>query len=272
MRDPNGPVRIFPVTVGRRTALEWLGGGAVVALSSLVLGCDGETATLPLNTDTGSVGKDGGLIGPDLGPDVGPGDLFSPDASFPFQPGPGKHKVYSAWGERTVDPQDITKILASWKLKVDGLVDGPRTFTLAELVALERHSMIKDFHCVEGWSIYDVPWDGVRLSTLLSAVKPKGTATHVVFHTIRGQYNESLPLAVAQEPNALLGYGVGGNTLPLKHGFPLRVVVPRLLGYKNAKYVERVELTNKQLNGFWVNAGYPYKGEVPAARLRPGKY
>lgn len=269
MPDPNKPPRISPVTIGRRSVLEWLGGGAVVALSAAVLGCDDGPHAGPLGPDQGVGGADGGGSG---GLDLGLGDLFSPDASFPFQPGPEQNKVFSGWGERTVDPQDITKILASWKLKVDGLVASPRTFSLAELVALERRSMIKDFHCVEGWSIYDVPWDGLGLSTLLAAVKPTSTATHVVIHTIGDKYNDSLPLAVAQEPNALLGYGVGGNTLPLKHGFPLRVVVPRLLGYKNAKYVDRIELTNKQLDGYWVTAGYPYKGEVPAARLRPGKY
>ena len=52
----------------------------------------------------------------------------------------------------------------------------------------------------------------------------------------------------------------------------MRLVVPRLLGYKNAKYVERIELTDHPVEGFWVAAGYPYDGEVPASRLRPGKY
>ncbi len=63
-----------------------------------------------------------------------------------------------------------------------------------------------------------------------------------------------------------------GHTLPLKHGFPLRIVIPRLLAYKNAKYVERIELTDKPLSGFWVAAGYSYDGEVPEGRLRPGRY
>ena len=269
MPDPKKPAYISPETIGRRTVVEWLGAGAVLALSSAVLGCDDAGSSVGLTPDSGA-GRDFDPTATDA--PVGPADLFSSDASFPFTPGPGKHSVFKSWGERTVDPQNLKKILASWTLKVDGLVDKPRTFSFAELVALESFSMVMDFHCVEGWSIYDVPWDGVRLSTLLAAVQPKSSATHVAFHTIDGKYNESHPLAVAKEAHSVLGYGVGGNTLPLNHGFPLRVVVPRLLGYKNAKYVARIELTNKPLYGFWVNGGYPYSGEVPKARLRPGKY
>ena len=68
------------------------------------------------------------------------------------------------------------------------------------------------------------------------------------------------------------GFEHGHQPLLLVHGFPLRVVIPRLLGYKNAKYVERIELTNHAVYGYWVSAGYPYDGEVNPDRLRPGKY
>lgn len=77
---------------------------------------------------------------------------------------------------------------------------------------------------------------------------------------------------LALESRTLLTYGVAGSTLPIKHGFPLRVVIPRLLGYKSAKFVYRVQLTDKPVHGYWVKAGYPYEGAVPAKRLRPGKY
>ncbi|HEY3452386.1 MAG TPA: molybdopterin-dependent oxidoreductase, partial [Myxococcales bacterium] len=107
---------------------------------------------------------------------------------------------------------------------------------------------------------------------LFDLVRPTARATYVTFHTVNDQYNESLPLSVAREPHALLGYGIEGSTLPLKHGFPARVVVPRLLGYKNAKYVYRLELADRPVEGYWVAAGYPYAGEVPAHRLRPGHY
>jgi DMSO/TMAO reductase YedYZ molybdopterin-dependent catalytic subunit len=74
------------------------------------------------------------------------------------------------------------------------------------------------------------------------------------------------------EPGTILAYGVAESTLPLDHGFPLRVVVPRLLGYKNAKFVERLELADKPLIGYWVAAGYDLAGLVPQTRLRKGHY
>ena len=70
----------------------------------------------------------------------------------------------------------------------------------------------------------------------------------------------------------MLAYGADELSLPLRHGFPLRLVIPRLLGYKNAKTLERIELTDHPIDGFWVELGYPYDAEVDPSRLRPGKY
>jgi DMSO/TMAO reductase YedYZ molybdopterin-dependent catalytic subunit len=69
----------------------------------------------------------------------------------------------------------------------------------------------------------------------------------------------------------LLGYGVGESTLPLAHGFPEHLV-PRLLGHKNAKCLSRIKGTDQPVSGHWEAHGYPYDGEVPASRLRPGKF
>jgi len=242
----------------RRSLLEWLGKGCVLAL--------GGTTMASCLADIGS-GTDGGPGMPDGGWDYdGDGEGFA------FQPGAGSHPVYDNWGERTVDRQDLQEILQSWRLSVDGMVESPEVFTFADLVDLPRSDFLVDFHCVEGWSIYDVPFNGVHLSEIFARVKPAADATHVTFHTVGGKYNESLPLNVALEPKTLLAYGIGGSTLPLKHGFPLRVVIPRLYAYKSAKYVERLELTDRPFEGFWVAAGYPYDAEVPEIRLRPGKY
>jgi sulfoxide reductase catalytic subunit YedY len=117
-----------------------------------------------------------------------------------------------------------------------------------------------------------VPWNGVPLARLLDLAGALPSATHVTFHSTGEVYGESLPIDVAREPKTLLGYGVDGSTLPLAHGFPVRLVVPRLLGYKNAKYLSRIELADHAVTGYWESYGYSYDGEVPPARLRPGKY
>ncbi len=230
------PRSVVDRTLTRRDLLEWLGAGAVVALADLVPG------------------------------------LARASDGFAFRPGPADGPVFSQWWERTVDRQDPAALAAGWRLEVDGLVAGPRVLTFRDVLALPRTDQTTDLHCVEGWSVHDIPWNGVRLADLLDLVGPLPGARYVQFSTVRGRYNGSVPLEVAREPRTLLAYGVGGATLPLAHGFPLRVVVPRLLGYKNAKYVYRITLSAEPLDGFWVRNGYDYAAEVPAARLRPGRY
>jgi hypothetical protein len=273
-------------TITRRSLLDWLGRATVLALGGDIMAACASSKPVIFSLDGESeAGPDPVEAGPDAAgdpaqdPSDGTGDAS--DAAleegreayeFPFEPGSRDQEVYDGWGERTVDRQDIESILSSWRLRVDGLVENPFEIDFAELIALPRQDQVTDFHCVEGWSVYDVPWNGVHLSRMVERARPLGSATYVSFHTIGGKYNESLPLAVALEPRTMLSYGIGGFTLPLRHGFPLRLVIPRLLGYKNAKYVERIEFTDEPLYGYWVNVGYPYEGEVPESRLREGKY
>jgi len=252
-------------TLTRRSLVQWLGTGCVLALKGDVLySCFGDLGPKAnTNIDTLDAGQSDAK-------ETGPETMKS--SGFSFEPGELVHSVYDGWGERTVDSQDLKQILSQWKLTVDGLVEQSRVYTFSDLVALRRTDMTTDFHCVEGWSVYDVPWNGVHLSVIFGQVKPLESVTHVTFHTIGGKYNESLPLEVALESKTLLAYGISGSTLPLKHGFPLRIVVPRLLAYKNAKYIERIELEDKPVEGYWVKSGYPYDAEVPKSRLRSGKY
>lgn len=247
------PEEIRARTMTRRTVLEWIGKAAVIPLGAEALAACTRTP---------------GRTPADAGAEV---DRDVDGESLPFEPG-GEHELFSSWPERTVDRQEIEEILETWTLRVDGLVEEPVTLSFAELTSLARQDQLMDFHCVEGWSVHDVPWNGIHLSTLFETVRPLGTATHVTFHTMGERYNESLPLDIALEPHTILGYGVGGSTLPLSHGFPARVVVPRLFAYKSAKYVTRIELDDEAVEGFWVAYGYPYLGEVPGSRLRPGRY
>jgi len=286
---PHGkPKTPSTVTVSRRSVIDWLGKASVLALGAEALAAcgvvanasdggaigDGEAGPLPFPDASGDASSfDGGIVDSSMDSALvdsgGEGGL---GGEFPFEPGPGQHPVFDSWGERTVDRQDLASILASWRFRIDGMVAEPVEMGFAELVGQRRLDLLMDFHCVEGWSVHDVPWNGVHIATLHDLVDVATEATHITFHTVGGRYNESLPLDIALEPHTLLAYGVGGNTIPLSHGFPLRLVVPRLLAYKSAKYVERIELTDHPVNGFWVAAGYDYTGEVAAGRLREGRY
>jgi len=271
-------------TVTRRTLLDWLGTSAVLSLAA----CRRDQA-LPVGSGAAPSGGAGGASaaghalggassgkGPpggaaNRGGASGAGGAGS-GMTVAFEPGPEPTALVGDWPERTADPQDLAAIMAEWKLIVDGLVENPLVLSFAQVLALPRQDQVTDFHCVEGWSVYDVPWNGVHLSQVLALASPLPTATHLTFHCFGNGYDESLPLDVALEPRTMLGYGVGGNTLPVAHGFPLRVVVPRLFGYKNAKYVQHVEVADAPVDGYWVLRGYGYDAEVQPSRLREGKY
>jgi DMSO/TMAO reductase YedYZ molybdopterin-dependent catalytic subunit len=255
---PCQPPFIAQTTVERRTVLRWLGNATVLALGGDMLSaCLGTSIADSQRPDAGGAGGAAEAEGA---------------RGFDFQPGPGTDPIFDSWYENTVDAQNLVDILAGWTLTVNGMVSKPLSLGFADLIALARQDQVTDFHCVEGWSVYDVPWNGVPLARMLDLAGPDMFATHVTFHSVGEQYGESLPMAVAREPRTLLGYGVGGSTLPLAHGFPVRLVVPRLLGYKNAKYLSRLEVTDHAVTGFWEAYGYSYDGEVATSRLRPGKY
>lgn len=258
------------MTLTRRSLVEWMGKAAVFGLShnfasTLLTGCLTDKQIL-----NGSE-IDGDVTDSDSSDSSEDGSCGKKD-TLAFEPGLGESDIFKNWGERTVDKQDLIEMMAKWRLQIDGLVETPLELDFIELIELPRQDQVTDFHCVEGWSVYDVPWNGVHLQTLFERVKPLLSATHVTFHTFGDKYNESLPIDVARENKTMLAYGIDCSTLPLKHGFPARLVVPRKYGYKNPKFVYRIELTDKPINGYWVAFGYPYDGDVPDSRLRPGKY
>jgi hypothetical protein len=270
MRERRTPF-ISPVTVSRRSVLEWIGKASGIALGApLLAACERAMQSASIDRGSGSDGGDSGADGGAPAPtECGDGAAVP----FAFQPGADDGPLFANWYENTVDPMDLAQILASWTLRVDGMCAAPRTFSFRDLLCAPRVDEVMDFHCVEGWDVLDVPWSGVHMSTLFDLVQPTAAATHITIHTFTPIYTESLPLSVALEPHTLLAYGVAGATLPMSHGFPLRVVIPRLLGYKNAKHVSRIELTDHLLDGYWEGTGYyPYDAPVPPARLRPGKY
>jgi DMSO/TMAO reductase YedYZ molybdopterin-dependent catalytic subunit len=157
---------------------------------------------------------------------------------------------------------------ADWALRVDGLVEAPATFTLAELRNLPSRTQITRHDCVEGWSAIG-KWTGVPLSEVLSRVVPLTSARFAVFHCADPMpsgdlYYESIDMEDAYHPQTLLAYELNGNVLPIANGAPLRLRVERQLGYKMAKYVMRVELVasfahlGRGKGGYWPDRGYEW--------------
>jgi DMSO/TMAO reductase YedYZ molybdopterin-dependent catalytic subunit len=170
--------------------------------------------------------------------------------------------VFGAFPVRSVERQPPTKAPEDWVVTVDGLVEKPLTLDHAAWVALERFEQTVDFHCVEGWSVDDVRWGGVAPSVLLELAGVKPEATHVTFYAAGGTYKDGLPLDLVRDPQTLLADTLGDEPLPPAHGGPLRLVVPDQLGYKSVKWVERLEVTNEQVEGYWEERGYPADAPV----------
>ncbi|GGF11567.1 molybdopterin oxidoreductase [Aliidongia dinghuensis] len=153
---------------------------------------------------------------------------------------------------------------ADWRLKIDGLVSQPREFSLADLKALPARTQITRHDCVEGWSAIG-RWTGVPLGSLLRSVGLKPAARFAVFHCAdelektldgSGRYYESIDLIDAFHPQTILAYAMNGKDLAVGHGAPLRLRVERQLGYKQAKYLMRIEIIDS-FSGLWGgNGGY----------------
>ena len=132
---------------------------------------------------------------------------------------------------------------ADWQVKVDGQVANPTSFSVAELKSLPRRSHITMIQCEEGWS-YIAEWTGVPLSHVLGLVGTLPESRYVVYRSIQPDWWDSIDMAEALHPQTLLALGMNGATLPVPFGGPLRLRVPRQLGYKSVKYVTSLTVTN----------------------------
>jgi DMSO/TMAO reductase YedYZ molybdopterin-dependent catalytic subunit len=131
---------------------------------------------------------------------------------------------------------------ADWRLRVDGLVARPTSFSLAELKRYPSRTNITHQACEEGWS-FIAEWTGVPLSYVLNLVGVSPKARFVVFFPFDDSW-DSLDMADALHPQTVLAYGMNGQEMPSGHGAPLRIRVPRQLGYKNVKYLSRITVTD----------------------------
>lgn len=132
---------------------------------------------------------------------------------------------------------------SEWRLAVDGLVSRPGRFTVAELKSFPRRTQITHLACEEGWS-YIAEWSGVPLSHVLDVVGTLPQARYVVYRSIQPDWWESIDMADALHPQTLVAHGMNGGELPVAFGGPLRLRVPRQLGYKSVKYITQLTVTD----------------------------
>ena len=202
-----------------------------------------------------------GFAGPSnaqaLGPDDVPNsleDITSYNNYYEF--GTGKEDPAANAGSLKTDP---------WSVVVDGLVDNPGTYSLADLIKDQPiEERIYRFRCVEAWSMI-VPWQGFQLSGLLTKLGVQAGAKYVAFETlvrpeempgigsvsIEWPYREGLRLDEAMHPLTLMATGLYGEPIPNQNGAPIRLVVPWKYGFKSIKAIVRISLVSEQPKTTW---------------------
>lgn len=162
--------------------------------------------------------------------------------------------IYRILGTPSVDP-------GSWRLRVVGMVESPLELSLDQLEGLPKVSLVRDFHCVTGWSVGSVKWEGVSLKLIVDMVGPREGARWVVASGLDG-YTSVLPLEDFVSDDALLVLRINDRPLSIEQGYPARIFVPHLYGWKSVKWVSRIELTDRYVDGYWEALGYHERGNA----------
>ena len=155
------------------------------------------------------------------------------------------------------DVDDPEVDLAAWKLTVSGSVQKPGEYALAQLQSLPKHTQNTRHVCVEGWDVIG-NFAGARLSDFLKVIGADTTSRFVTVECA-DEYYESLDMATALHPQTLLCYEMYGRPLTREHGAPLRLAIPTKVGYKQAKYLTSMKVTNVlEKVGYWEDQGYSH--------------
>jgi DMSO/TMAO reductase YedYZ molybdopterin-dependent catalytic subunit len=171
-------------------------------------------------------------------------------------PGGDHFRIYSITGTLPEISDD------QYRLEVSGLVRRPTTLTLDDLRALPRTTLVRDFHCVTGWVVPDVHWEGVRLSAILDAVGVLPSAQALSFDSYDGLDTESLTLDQARLPDVIVADKMLGGPVTTEHGGPVRLYVAPMFGYKSIKWLSAIRVVDQVEPGYWEQNGYPVNGWI----------
>lgn len=156
-------------------------------------------------------------------------------------------------------PQNVP--IDAYRLKIEGLVATPLTLTYDAVIDRDSFEKVVTLNCVEGWSV-DILWEGVQITDLLEQAGADMSAETVIFRCYDG-YTTSLPLKAIRDKNLLLAYKMNGLDLPTERGYPFQVVAEDRYGYKWAKWVTEIEVSNDaNYRGYWEKRGYDNEAEI----------
>lgn len=171
-------------------------------------------------------------------------------------------------GQRFIPSFIIYRILGQpyirineWSLKITGEVEKELRYKYEDLLRMEHITIKTDFHCVTGWSVKDVEWTGVPLRRFAEEARVKPGVKWVYIVSLDG-YTTIIPYEDFVFNNSILALKMNGKPLPLEQGFPARIIIPHLYGWKSAKWVEKIIFTNKYVDGYWEALGYHWRGNI----------
>ena len=150
--------------------------------------------------------------------------------------------------------------LAQWTFTISGLVKERRVLTYEEFASLPRVKVLSDIHCVTGWSRLNNLWGGVSTGVIKSLTTILPEAKFVIVHAA-GNFTTNLTLSDFFATDVLFAMEHDGQPLTPEHGYPVRLVVPRLYFWKSAKWVTGIEFRAKDMPGFWESRGYHNHGD-----------
>jgi DMSO/TMAO reductase YedYZ molybdopterin-dependent catalytic subunit len=186
------------------------------------------------------------------------GTVVSPDTlrSNRIPPGQSETKSWPVLHAGMVPEID----LKTWSFRLFGLVEQEWSCNYEEFLSLPKSMVKSDFHCVTRWSRLNNLWEGVSTKEVCSHVKIKPEAKYVLVHAEHG-WTTNMPIEEFLGDDCLFAYKHDGKELELDHGYPLRLVVPRLYAWKSAKWVRAIEFLDDDEPGFWEDGGYHMLGD-----------
>ncbi|MCI0183966.1 MAG: molybdopterin-dependent oxidoreductase [Acidibacillus sp.] len=147
--------------------------------------------------------------------------------------------------------------LSHYRLTVDGKVQSQLLLSYHQLSSLTQEQEVVNFQCVTGWSVPNVRWKGIHIKTLLQLAKAHETVKYIHFYSFDGVYTECLSLDEALSHEVILATHLNNQPLLREAGFPLRLIVPTMYGYKSIKWLSRISFSDVPITGYWEQRGYP---------------
>lgn len=169
-------------------------------------------------------------------------------------------------GQRATDSftiyavEGFPEVPADWRLRIEGEVSRPLSLSLSDLEDMVDYDGESEFHCVTGWSVTGRRWRGVRLSTVLE--KAGAPRDGWIAAVSLGGYTAVLPMEEALRADAIIAIGLDGGPLPPENGWPARLFLPRLYGWKHGKWLSRIVVLRDYQDGYWEALSYHERGLV----------